>query len=284
MAKLTPGCVCCSRANRCWRDIPERTGVECICLDEDWVEDPHHAQLLIHPPCASTRLTPPISPILPAQRGSRKAWSLRLRQPGRLPRRSITGYFQAAPRRPDFVLCRTRVSTPRSRKSCQPGCSGATVVMRAESIPSLAQFNQLIEEQHLTVLSLPAAYWAEWTLDLETRHARFAGTFAHRHGLCGGTQYQPLRQLAETAKCWPRSAGLMPMGRPRPPSPRPSLNPVRKDQPGNMVSFPGWQTLAQPFGLHPRQLPVNRWPMGVPGEIYIGGDTALGYLHMPRES
>jgi amino acid adenylation domain-containing protein len=47
--------------------------------------------------------------------------------------------------------------------------SGATVVLRPNSVtPTMAEFQKLIEQEQLTILNLPASYWHEWVLALDS--------------------------------------------------------------------------------------------------------------------
>ena len=159
--------------------------------------------------------------------------------------------------------------------------SGATVVLRSEEIASsLAALDGFIRNHQLTVLNLPASYWHEWVSDLETSGKRppaslrlvivgnervlrerwtrwlaLAGTQIESRNAYGPTEATVTTTIyAPAAAADERSmASSVPIGRPI----------------ANAEAF------VLDEALHPA-------PVGVPGELYIGGDgLARGYLNQP---
>ena len=254
------------------------TGVECICLDEDWVKDPS-AQLLTALPVPDPS-DPAYITYTSGSTGQPKGVVVPYASlAGYL--EGITGFFKL--HQGDRVLCFAALGFDASLEEILPAwCSGATVVMRAETVPTLAQFSQLIEEQHLTVLSLPAAYWAEWTLDLEARgaglpeHLRMVMVYAEEPNISRFVSWLKLPD-ADSVR-WINGYGPTETA-----ISATVFEPTLKDHPETWARFP----VGKPLPNHSAYILDNcgePLPMGVPGEIYIGGDTALGYLHLPRES
>ncbi|MEH1847189.1 MAG: amino acid adenylation domain-containing protein, partial [Nostoc sp.] len=158
--------------------------------------------------------------------------------------------------------------------------SGATVVLRPqEMFASFADLVEFINTERLTVLNLPAVFWHQWVLDLSqssnalrclrlvvvgseqvqwSRVAiwqKYVGNYIKLYNAYGSTEatitatvYQlDLRHLEE-------KTGSVPIG-------RPIAN-------------------TQIYILDKHHQPV---PIGVPGELYIGGDgLARGYLNRPE--
>ena len=160
--------------------------------------------------------------------------------------------------------------------------SGATVVIRPDGILSLAQFNQLIQAQRLTALSLPAAYWGEWTLDLETRHAalpdhlRTVMVYAEEPNIC---RFQSWLNLPNaSAVRWINTYGPTETA-----ITATVFEPTAQDRPETWTHFPIGKPLAN-HAIYILNSCGDPEAAGAPGEIYISGDAALGYLHMPRET
>ncbi|KAB8314800.1 amino acid adenylation domain-containing protein [Tolypothrix campylonemoides VB511288] len=158
--------------------------------------------------------------------------------------------------------------------------SGATVVLRPqEMFASFADLVEFINAERLTVLNLPAAFWHEWVLDLSQSsnasrclrlvvvgseqvqwsrvaiwqkyfdsHIKLYNAYGPTEATITATVYQPdLRHQEE-------KTGGVPIG-------RPIAN-------------------TQVYILDSNLQPV---PIGVPGELYIGGDgLARGYLNRPE--
>lgn len=181
----------------------------------------------------------------------------------------------------DRVLQFASISFDVAAEECFPTwAAGATVVVRPnEPVPAFSDFQQFIEDHGLTVLNLPTPYWAEWIDAIEqsgtalphsirlvivgsekalpeslVRWQRLAGD---RIAWCNS--YGPT-ETTITASCFvPEgqqdwiSASTVPIG-------RPIAN-------------------VQLYVLDPALQPV---PIGVAGELYIGGEgLARGYHRRP---
>jgi amino acid adenylation domain-containing protein len=154
--------------------------------------------------------------------------------------------------------------------------SGATVVLQENTQPiACRQFQQLIEKEQLTVFELPTAYWHQWVSELSycqqtvpncVRLAIVGGerisleklkqwqkwqtSLVHVYGLTETTVTSTLHYLSHEATQL-KGAQEFPIG-------RPIAN-------------------TQIYLLDPQMQPV---PVGVTGEIYIGGaGLARGYLN-----
>jgi len=163
--------------------------------------------------------------------------------------------------------------------------SGATLVLRPPGPPpSGVELHQLITDYGLTVLDLPTAYWHAWVAEMVEREA-----FA----LTGARPPAPLRlvivggeaALAERLAAWQCLVGdrvrwLNTYG-PTEATIITSLYEARGDETADRP-IPIGRPIAntQLYVLDAGRQPV---PVGVPGELYIGGaGVARGYLNRPE--
>jgi amino acid adenylation domain-containing protein/non-ribosomal peptide synthase protein (TIGR01720 family) len=160
--------------------------------------------------------------------------------------------------------------------------AGATVILRLEDmLPSSRDFLLSIAQQRLTVLNLPTAYWHQWVHELSLSNEPLPDTL--RLVVVGGEKPSPTtfsnwRQLAGVNRiCWLNGYG---------PTEttvtatvhQPETNPVTQ---GATLELPIGRPIANTeiYLLDDQMQPV---PVGVPGEIYIGGaGLARGYLNRP---
>jgi amino acid adenylation domain-containing protein len=166
--------------------------------------------------------------------------------------------------------------------------AGGAVVLRPPGIfPSLAELEALLERQGVTVVNLPTAYWHEWASELHRQSRRPPA--ALRLAIVGTEQALPER-LAE----WLEVAGDAGGGARFANSYASTECTVTA-----LVHIAGPEALARaragqrvPVGtpidncrvyvLDARMEPV---PIGVPGDIYIGGaNVARGYLGDPERT
>ncbi|MDQ2902118.1 MAG: amino acid adenylation domain-containing protein [Chloroflexota bacterium] len=157
--------------------------------------------------------------------------------------------------------------------------SGATVVFKPRDLsPSFQDFLRFVEQEHLTVLNLPAPYWHEWVAELPrlvepvpaslrlliigsdkalperlATWYRYAGTRVQLYNAYGPTEATITTTVYEPDMAAPPTGSSLPIGRP--------------------------VANAQVYILDTRLQPV---PPGVAGELYIGGaGLARGYLNRP---
>lgn len=157
--------------------------------------------------------------------------------------------------------------------------SGAALVLRPPGPPpSGAELHQLIGEHGLTVLDLPTAYWHAWVAEMELTGARPPESL--RLVVVGGEA-----ALAERLATWQRLVGdrvrwLNTYG-PTEGTIIAALYEARGDESAaRPVPIGRPIANAQLYVLDAQRQPA---PIGVPGELYIGGaGVARGYLSRPE--
>lgn len=161
-----------------------------------------------------------------------------------------------------------------------PWSTGATVVLRPDSLSlTLTDLHQLIEREHLTILNLTTPYWHAWVSELA--QVEVLPPPSLRHVIVGGEKALP-EQLATWRRIvgervrWSNAYGptettVSPMiYEPGPDGPLVGAQAVP-------IGRPMPNTRAYVLDRHLQPVPV-----GVPGELYIGGvRLARGYLHQP---
>jgi amino acid adenylation domain-containing protein len=159
-----------------------------------------------------------------------------------------------------------------------PLLAGSAIVVRGELAP-IHGFRELIEQERLTVLSLPPAFLHEWVLELERRGERVPGCL--RLVLLGGEKLLP-----ESLACWQRVGGeKIPWVNVYGPTEATvtsalcELGAGALGLTGPTLPIGGPLDNAQLYLLDPRMELV---PFGHTGELYIGGaGLARGYLGKP---
>jgi amino acid adenylation domain-containing protein/non-ribosomal peptide synthase protein (TIGR01720 family) len=159
--------------------------------------------------------------------------------------------------------------------------SGATLIMRpAGALLGGAELLQLIVDAQLTVLDLPTAYWHAWVAELEQRSTTLPPSL--RLVVVGGEA-----ALAERHAVWQRIAGagvrwLNTYGPTEGTVIASLYEPAGEAQAasGALVPIGGPIANAQLYVLDRQMQPA---PLGVAGELYIGGaGVARGYLNRPE--
>jgi amino acid adenylation domain-containing protein len=158
--------------------------------------------------------------------------------------------------------------------------SGAAVVLRPDEIAlSLAALDELIRSHQLTVLNLPASYWHEWVSDLET--SAHPPPASLRLVIVGDERVLPERWTR-----WLSQAGTRIES-------RNAYGPTEATVTTTIYAPPptadDWMDWSVPIGrpianaeLYILDEALQPVPVGVPGELYAGGDgLARGYLHRP---
>ena len=156
---------------------------------------------------------------------------------------------------------------------------GAAIILREETLaPTHAELLRMIEEQQLTTVELPTAYWHEWVDDLSRNGRRLPSSL--RFIIMGGEKVSPERLSA-----W-KKLGI------------PLVHVYGLTE--TTVTSTVYKFNAQSNGFHDGAgLPIGRSitnsqvylldsylqpvPTGVEGELYVGGfSVARGYLNRPR--
>lgn len=158
---------------------------------------------------------------------------------------------------------------------------GATLVLRTEEmLSSFQRFHQAISQQQITLLDLPTSFWHAWVAELERTRLPIPPQL--RLVIVGGEQariedYRIWRGHAGSGVRWSNSYG---------PTEATIIATVWSDE-NDVESYPMARSVpigrpldnVQIYLLDRYLQPV---PVGVPGEICIGGDgLARGYLHRP---
>lgn len=171
--------------------------------------------------------------------------------------------------------------------------SGSTVVIRPNRILAFANFLQLLEQEKLTVLNLPTAYWHDWVSDLAQTQALLPSTL--RLVIVGTEQALP-----EKLALWKKLVGdlydKLPGGHLRirwlnAYGPTEATIGATIYEPLEPTTCPENQSIYRvPVGrpiantqIYLLDKHLNPTPSGVPGELYISGvGIARGYLNRPE--
>lgn len=184
----------------------------------------------------------------------------------------------------DRVLQFASISFDVAAEECFPTwAAGATVVLRPnERVPAFSDFEQFIEDQGLTVLNLPTPYWAEWIEAME--QSGTALPVSLRLVVVGSEKALPdslvrWQRLAGDRVAWCNSYG------PTETTITAScFVPERQAEWSFKSTVPIGRPIAnvQLYVLNPALQPV---PIGVAGELYIGGaGVARGYHRQPART
>ncbi|MDF0668418.1 MAG: amino acid adenylation domain-containing protein [Nitrospira sp.] len=184
----------------------------------------------------------------------------------------------------DRVLQFASISFDVAAEECFPTwAAGATVVLRPnESVPAFADFEQFIADHGLTVLNLPTPYWAEWIEAMEQTDTTLP--HAIRLVIVGSE-----KALPESLVRWQRLAGARiawcnSYGPTETTITASYFMPERQKDWSAASTVPIGRPIAnvQLYVLNPALQPV---PIGVAGELYIGGaGVARGYHRQPART
>ena len=171
--------------------------------------------------------------------------------------------------------------------------SGSTVVIRPNRILAFANFLQFLEQEKLTVLNLPTAYWHDWVSDLAQTEAPLPSTL--RLVIVGTEQTLP-----EKLALWEKLVGdlyhKLPGGHLRirwlnAYGPTEAtigatiyepLEPTTCQENQSIYRVPVGRPIAN-IQIYLLDKHLNPTPSGVPGELYISGvGIARGYLNRPE--
>jgi amino acid adenylation domain-containing protein/non-ribosomal peptide synthase protein (TIGR01720 family) len=191
---------------------------------------------------------------------------------------AVRGLFQLTPA--DRVLQFATLAFDAAVEEIFPTLqTGATLVLRPHGpAPGAAELMRLIEEQQLTVLDLPTAYWHTWVAELERLNLPIPPSL--RLVIVGGEAVIPERYAA-----WQRLAPDVAWLNTYGPTEATVIASSYAPAPGETFatgSVPIGRPIAntQCYILDAQLQPV---PIGVPGELYIGGaGVARGYRNRPE--
>jgi amino acid adenylation domain-containing protein len=157
--------------------------------------------------------------------------------------------------------------------------AGATLVFWPEpKAPSLAEFVEFVEREQITLLDLPTAYWHEWASEIAAGGLPMPSSV--RAVVIGGE-----KALAPKLALWEQAAG----GRIRlcntyGPTEATITSTVYDAVPGKGAA--GRIPIGRPIAnttLYILDRLLQPVPIGVPGELYIGGaGVSRGYLNRPE--
>ena len=159
--------------------------------------------------------------------------------------------------------------------------SGATLVLRPESILDPTRLSQFVAQAGLTVLNLPTSYWHEWVTALNRADAPILPP-ALRLVIVGTEQASPKmlqlwQKMAGRQVQWINAYGVTETTITTL-TYRPNL--TVDEVPSSSVPIGRPIANTQAFVLDQQLKPV---PVGVTGELYIGGASlAQGYLNQPE--
>ena len=158
--------------------------------------------------------------------------------------------------------------------------SGATVVLRPDEVAtSITNFLRFVEQERLSVVDLPAAFWHQWVSELTESEAPLPSTL--RLVIVGNEKVLPERLATWQKIIGDRVRWINAYG------------PTEATITTTTYEPTGWreeQSNSVPIGrpLANKQVYIldrhlQLVPIGIPGELYIGGDTlARGYLNRPE--
>jgi amino acid adenylation domain-containing protein len=161
--------------------------------------------------------------------------------------------------------------------------SGAAVVLWPDRrISGFDALLELVEDEELSVLNLPAAYWHEWVAELERTREQIPASL--RLLVIGSDRVLPerlsqWRQLVWHDVEWCNAYGL---------TETTITNTIH--EPSSRSN--GLQSLSVPIGrpiantqVYLLDSNLNPVPLGIPGELYVGGDgLARGYLNQSERT
>jgi amino acid adenylation domain-containing protein len=159
--------------------------------------------------------------------------------------------------------------------------SGATVVIRNEQILSFTNFQQFLSQEKITVLNLPTAYWHEWVSYLARTKTSLPSTVRL---VIVGTEQASTEKLA----IWQEIAGnnVQWLNAYGPTEATIGVTIYEPNTQANKTQYSTWVPVGRPIAntqIYILDQNLNPVPIGVPGELYIGGvSLARGYLNQPE--
>ncbi|PIG93644.1 non-ribosomal peptide synthetase [Gloeocapsopsis sp. IPPAS B-1203] len=155
--------------------------------------------------------------------------------------------------------------------------SGATVVICTEQRSSFANFQQFLSQEKLSVLNLPTAYWHEWVSYLQFTNTSLPSTVRL---VVVGTEQASSEKLALWQKITQNVRWLNAYG------PTEATIDVTVYEANTYTDHHAYVPIGRPIAntqIYILDQHLNLTPVGIPGELYIGGAClARGYLNQPE--
>lgn len=160
--------------------------------------------------------------------------------------------------------------------------SGATLVIRPDGLMSLDEFNTQIRSKQISILSLPAAFWAEWVHGLVqsgeqlSPALRMVMLYAEEPNIerfISWLSLDPSRRIRWINTYGPTESVVTAT----------VYEPEPEADPSTWKRFP----IGSPLANHTIYILNSHhqlMPLGTPGEIYIGGEVSAGYQNLPEET
>jgi aspartate racemase len=158
--------------------------------------------------------------------------------------------------------------------------AGAAVVLLHRQTLTIPEFLTFLRQQRLSVVNLPAPYWHEWVLELPRASDDFPPEL--RLVIVGNDKVSPQRFAAWRKSVGDRVRWMNAYGPTEATITATIYEPAAANEARDSASVPIGRPMAnkQVYILDRRLNPV---PIGVPGELHIGGPTlSRGYLNRPN--
>ena len=158
--------------------------------------------------------------------------------------------------------------------------SGSTVVIRPEQLLAFANFLRFLEQEKLTVLNLPTAYWHEWVSYLTRKDVSLPPSL--RLVIVGTEQALPGKLALWQKQVGSHVSWINAYGPTEATIGATLYEPATCQENQQLTRVPIGRPIAN-TQIYILDQHLNATPLGVPGELYIGGiSLARGYLNQPE--
>ncbi|MFB2983428.1 amino acid adenylation domain-containing protein [Microseira sp. BLCC-F43] len=247
--------------------------VKIACLDTDWEEISQHSQENPHTNVTAENLAYVI--YTSGSTGTPKGVEITHQD---LTNHSIAVAKAYQLQSSDRILQFGSISFDVSAEEIFPSwLSGATVVIRPEEILDFANFGQFLAQEKVTVVNLPTTYWHEWVSYLVDSKTELPPTL--RLAIVGTEAVQPEQLVIWEKQVGNRVRWINAYGPTEATIGVTLYELTTSDRQLSCVPIGRPIANTQIYILDSHLQPV---PIGVTGEIYIGGDSlSRGYLNRP---